>query len=511
MHRISIYGFIILLAGTLYACATHQSAQSMASASQAAECEKWLQSGRNGDANSQFNAGVCYEQGQLGKHDYVKAAKWYRLAAIQGNMLAETNLGYLYRNGLGVAQDYGQARDWYEKAAAQGESNAENDLGLFYEYGTSVPQNFSTALDYFRKAAEQQNTDAEVHLASLYEQGLGVAKDYDKALHWYYTAANADNTEAQYRIALMYKNGEGVARNYSAAIQWMRMAAIGGEFVAQQQLPNLLRTPGAIPQVNGQTVLTWAQSGAMQASADLQDFLGENYEFGWYAKVDKQKAIQWYKKSAEHGYAQGEFDLGNAYSFDNLTAKNYPVAMKWFRLAANQGYAPAADNIGVLFQFGFGIPVDVSKAAYWYRQAAPEIKAPECALLELHLIGAITASPDEVNTWQSDVGGEPWCQNSIAWDLSTSSVPGQLHPTIALQYIQLAINTDPGNWQYKDTLAAVYAALGKFPDAIQQEKQAIQLVQKTNSSASVENVDGLRKRLELYNSGKPYISKDAIQ
>ena len=53
-----------------------------------------------------------------------KAAKWYRKAAEQGDVLAQTNLGALYGNGQGVAQDLVLAHMWSSLAAAQGNEDA---------------------------------------------------------------------------------------------------------------------------------------------------------------------------------------------------------------------------------------------------------------------------------------------------------------------------------------------------------------------------------------------------
>jgi TPR repeat protein len=37
--------------------------------------------------------------------DFEQAAKWYRMAADQGDIGSQTELGVLYANGLGVKQD----------------------------------------------------------------------------------------------------------------------------------------------------------------------------------------------------------------------------------------------------------------------------------------------------------------------------------------------------------------------------------------------------------------------
>ena len=44
--------------------------------------------------------------------DYAEAAKWYRLAADQGDASAQLNLGVSYDNGQGVPQDYSEAINW---------------------------------------------------------------------------------------------------------------------------------------------------------------------------------------------------------------------------------------------------------------------------------------------------------------------------------------------------------------------------------------------------------------
>ena len=77
-----------------------------------------------GDADAQYNLGVCYYNGYGDTKDYGEAVKWYRKAAEQGHADAQNNLGVCYYNGYGVAQDYGEAVKWYKKAAEQGHVKA---------------------------------------------------------------------------------------------------------------------------------------------------------------------------------------------------------------------------------------------------------------------------------------------------------------------------------------------------------------------------------------------------
>jgi hypothetical protein len=54
---------------------------------------------RQGDAFAQYLLGMMYFKGQGAPQDVEEAVKLYRLAAEQGNTLAQTELGKLYGNG----------------------------------------------------------------------------------------------------------------------------------------------------------------------------------------------------------------------------------------------------------------------------------------------------------------------------------------------------------------------------------------------------------------------------
>ena len=79
----------------------------------------------NGDAEAMGEIGdCCYGVNQ----DYDEAAKWYRLAAEQGDANAQYILGVLYEDGLGVEQSDTEAEKWYRKAAEQGNTDAAKRL-----------------------------------------------------------------------------------------------------------------------------------------------------------------------------------------------------------------------------------------------------------------------------------------------------------------------------------------------------------------------------------------------
>ena len=63
--------------------------------------------------------------GQGMSKDYVKAAKWFRMAGEEDHAAAQYNLGFLYYVGRGVAKDDLSAYTWIDRAAGLGDEKAQ--------------------------------------------------------------------------------------------------------------------------------------------------------------------------------------------------------------------------------------------------------------------------------------------------------------------------------------------------------------------------------------------------
>jgi hypothetical protein len=102
-----------------------------------------------GNAEAQYMLGQIYEDGGMGMavpdsdgsytngrvvnfhpvpNDFGLAAKWYRMAAEQGNALAQNHLGSIYADGRGVPQDYAEAYFWLSLASANGGHSSTNGV-----------------------------------------------------------------------------------------------------------------------------------------------------------------------------------------------------------------------------------------------------------------------------------------------------------------------------------------------------------------------------------------------
>ena len=106
-----------------------------------------------------FNLGLMYFNGQGVPQDYAQAAKWFRLAADQGNADAQFHLGLMYYFGEGVSQDDVEAAKWYRLAADQGHASAQFNLGVMYANGQGVRRNYVQAEKWYSLATDQGYAD----------------------------------------------------------------------------------------------------------------------------------------------------------------------------------------------------------------------------------------------------------------------------------------------------------------------------------------------------------------
>jgi tetratricopeptide (TPR) repeat protein len=93
--------------------------------------------------------------------------------------------------------------------------------------------------------------------------------------------------------------------------------------------------------------------------------------------------------------------------------------------------------------------------------------------------------------------------NSLAWILATNSQPKYRDPQQAVELAQKACKfTDFNDPTHLDTLAAAYAADGKFDKAVETAKKALELAAAQNRKKMAEQI---KNRLALYKKDNPYL------
>lgn len=92
--------------------------------------------------------------------------------------------------------------------------------------------------------------------------------------------------------------------------------------------------------------------------------------------------------------------------------------------------------------------------------------------------------------------------NNLAWRLATTEDANLANPTDALKFAQRACElTDSSNPQILDTLAAAYAAAGRFAEAVTTAEKALNLAQTQNDG---ELAGQIEDRLKLYKANQAY-------
>ncbi|MBP7759756.1 MAG: sel1 repeat family protein [Alphaproteobacteria bacterium] len=87
-----------------------------------------VDSGDNGNPNSQFLLGQMFDSGNGALLDQERAAYHYEIAAHQGHIDAQYETAICYDFGLGVEADMNLALKWYRMAANQGHKEAKARL-----------------------------------------------------------------------------------------------------------------------------------------------------------------------------------------------------------------------------------------------------------------------------------------------------------------------------------------------------------------------------------------------
>ena len=153
------------------------------------------QAAEKGNAEAQYNYGICFQQGvQVSKSDSI-ANIWFLKSAKQGWKDSQFKLAYSYATGRGLKQDYKQAFQWSLKCAEQNDPECMSNVISCYQDGTGTDKNLDSMLLWATRLAlletpedlqlSGQITSARANLAEMYRDGNIVKKDILKSYMWY--------------------------------------------------------------------------------------------------------------------------------------------------------------------------------------------------------------------------------------------------------------------------------------------------------------------------------------
>jgi uncharacterized protein len=202
---------------------------------------KRLKLARAGDDVAALSVGADYENGTNdARRDPVEAAKWYRQAALAGNMEAQYLLSKLIAKApTGLPVDAADGIKLLQSAADKGYAPAQNELGLRLQKGTGLTASAADAANWFQKASDQNYISAHVNLGLLLVKGEGLPQDLPKAFQLFQKAADAGDAWGLNNLGSMYEMGWGVAKDVEKAKTFYKQAADKGNAMAPLNLNRL--------------------------------------------------------------------------------------------------------------------------------------------------------------------------------------------------------------------------------------------------------------------------------
>ncbi|WP_299701822.1 tetratricopeptide repeat protein [uncultured Pontibacter sp.] len=163
--------------------------------------------------------------------DIAAALPLLKEAAELGNAEAQYNYGVCFQQGVGVSQDEKTANEWFLKSANQGWKDAQFKLAYSYATGRGIAQDSKSAFQWALKCAEQNDPACMFNVVSSYMEGYGTEKNIDSMMVWANRLGALENpenlqlsaqiTSARLQLAQMYKTGNYVTKDLTKSYSWL--------------------------------------------------------------------------------------------------------------------------------------------------------------------------------------------------------------------------------------------------------------------------------------------------
>jgi choline-sulfatase len=405
--------------------------------------------------------------------------------------LNQSGVSYLGRSLMMLGR-YDEAIQWLRRAV---ELNPESFLDYRALGNMLVMRNdLAGAEEAYRKAIEYNPGDETVARLNL-GMVLGTKRHYQLALKIYDEALEiAPDEPALYlhrgiTLRQMGRLEEAMASLAKAAELAPELAQAQSQLaMTRQQLglhdEAIAQLQAAIDRMPEEPLLAYQMA---QLYVAAEDFANEGVWLARVAELRPDSATAWRMLGANH-----------------LMQEKYPAAVEYCRKALDMkpddpaALFPLAVSLEALGEFdqalaAYGKLVEVApKSAVGYRRGANLMaQAGDEAGAIAFLQRGLAELPDYVGI-----------ANDLAWHLATAPDPDLRDGEEAVRLAQRA-STLMGDESYNelDTLAAAYAEIGRFDDAVLTAERALAVASQTNDPDLITQISA---RLELFRQGRPY-------
>ena len=156
------------------------------------------------------------------KTDFLSALSHFTNAARHNHAQSMWELGVLYENGDGVSQNQFIALDWFRQSALVSATEAPDSFYVSDKNGELHEVSVSQYIEHLTQQANSGAIDAKFALAKIYDAGVIVKADLPKAFNWYLSAAKDGHSKAAQMLSYFYCRGITVPRNIEQANTWVK-------------------------------------------------------------------------------------------------------------------------------------------------------------------------------------------------------------------------------------------------------------------------------------------------
>jgi TPR repeat protein len=397
-----------------------------------------------------------------------------------------------YRTGRGVELSLTQAARYYQIAADQGNPTGKYELGLLYLKGEGVPLSTEMALKYIQTAAAEGYPPALTRLGRFHMEGTeGFEKSNAETLKYLQQAVNLGDRGAHYRLGLFYQEGLVIEKSCKKAAEHLLIAADRGEFDAWLRLGVLYRDAKPsddLPQ-SYEEALKYFEMGAREGYGPCMYCLGHLYKDGAIkdkvAVIEKSnaKAVKYFEQAADRDELDAWFWLGVLYRdaepLDD-PPQSYEEAVKYFEIGAEKGVTSCMHSLGDLYSEGrvkdnkVVIEKNEELALHYYSKSC-EMKNPisayELALFHMHGKGGLQKSHERTVEYlkQSALAGCILAQVALG-ALYSDGIPGILPQSEdeAKKLFQLVLGERPTDRDLEWTARAAESFKKEFEESLKQ-------------------------------------------
>lgn len=359
---------------------------------------------------------------QSKQYDPAEAAKWYQLAADEGEGWAMLSLALLYCDpAFGKEEGPRKAFEWFGRATEKdGQGLAWGNLAICHArgYGTQANQEKALAI-----AREHSDFDIVSHLVASDNCPQGPVTREQALIHLEAMAKERKDPHSMFILGLHQINGWGVKENFQGGMKLIQKAAEAGDPVALRQLGIYHEISGAFFGIMIQSdalakARYYYEKAAAQGDMLATLKLGERLEVGRGEKQDPAAALVFYLRAAAATPADADVQVHIGNANKALASKAAPESeeRKVFLAAMHSAYAKAEElksktvyfhqaevlregvlcakdaqqafslydkavsaggvegrshfRMGVMLEEGDGMPPSIMEAAYHYRRAA---------------------------------------------------------------------------------------------------------------------------------------------